>query len=110
MAVTPFPGHRRASGLDRGADRRLDLVERLVRGVRYPPGPLFDRTRGGLPGRPELLGGLACVTIHDPSLSPHAGCGQWPPFPRRFLGSPGALIGLVGGTLVWAVQEEFRAE
>jgi cysteine desulfuration protein SufE len=75
-AVAPLPGHRRAPGLDRGADRRLDLVQRLVGDVRYPPCPLVHRVRGGPPGRAELLPRVVLVTAHDPMISPESGCGQ----------------------------------
>ena len=75
-AFTPVPDQHVAPGLHRGADSRIEFVQRLGGGGRYPLPPLVYRGRSGLPGRGELPCRVAFLTTHNRIFSPGTVSGQ----------------------------------
>ena len=73
---TPVAGNSSAPGLHRGADGRIELVQRLGGRCRYPLPPLSERGRSSLPGGGELPSRVICVTGHKRIFSPGGGYGQ----------------------------------
>jgi hypothetical protein len=75
-AVTPVPGERGEPGLHRGADSRIEFLQRLGGGDRHLLAPRAQCRRCGLPGGGELPCRVAFLTTHDAIFAPTARCGQ----------------------------------
>jgi hypothetical protein len=76
VAAAPVPDKRRAPGVNRRADSRIEFAQRFSGGGRHPLGPLAQRSCGSLPGSGELSYRVVFVTGHGRIFSPGAGNGQ----------------------------------